>query len=476
MRVLLLLPADGKSVTVHLGLGQLSAALRAAGHETALLKVNRAVSRRRFLAQALGWEPELFAASCVTHHWPRVTEWAGWLKAARPGVPFTVGGPHVTVTPEAALECPHVDAAIAGEGERSLPRLVAAYAAGENQRGIPGTAVRGESGCEFTPPEQFCQNLDELPLADRSIFTPSRDFPVMAGRGCPFDCSYCCNHILKKAQGGRYVRMRSPERVIEEIRLGRTQGEIRRVVFEDDTFTLMREWLAEFLPLYREEIGLPFVANARVGNFDRETARLLKQAGCDYVLIGVESGCESLRRDILNRRMTNAEIIETFDMARSEGLATYAYYMVGFPGETAAMARETMELHRRLRPEAGFQISVFYPYPNTRLWEIARDRGLLQAGEDKATFEGGWSTLELKDMTRSELGAIYAEFERMRLESSFADRYISSNYPWARLPVALAGVALGRARALRWAKRVRDRMLPTLEFRVSALPAGRGGD
>ncbi len=476
MRILLVLPAFGKSVTTHLGLAQVSACLRAAGHETALVKLNRPARREKFLRVVRGWQPRIVGFTCVTHHWQQVNEWAAWIKDAAPRIVTCVGGPHPTVDPDQVMRADAIDLVVTGEGEAAMSAVAARLADGralDELQGIPGVAVRTASGWQRCEPADFINDLDALPFVDRTIFGPEAggDMPVMAGRGCPFNCTYCCNHILRRVQPGRYVRMRSPAHVIAEIRLERSRRQVRRVVFEDDTFTLRREWLLDFLEQYSREVGLPFVCNARVGNFDARSARALKRAGCDYVAIGVESGCEDLRRNLLGRDMTNARIIETFDLARQEGLATYAFYMIGFPTETPAMAQMTMDLHLRLRPEAGFQISVFYPYPNTRLWEIARDEGVLREQADKVTFEGGVSTLALKHMSRAELLALYERFERMRLESSFSERYLQSNYPWARMPVKVLGRVFGRARILRWARSMRDRLEPDLEFFPSTCEA-----
>ncbi len=473
MRVLLVLPALGKSVTTHLGLAQVSAVLREEGHETALLTVRRPVRRERFLRAVRDFAPGLVACTAVTHHWPRVREWIGWMQAAQPDLPVAVGGVHATVSPESVQACAGVDYVVRGEGEAPVRRLARALAGGQTPSHMPGLHVRNGTGWNETPPAAFCQDLDALPLPDRTLFAAERggDFPVMAGRGCPFDCSYCCNHLLKAVQPGRYVRMRSAGRVLEEIARGREAQTVRRVIFEDDTFTLQKEWLRSFLPRYRREIDLPFVANARVGLLDRDTARALKDAGCDYVSIGVECGNDTLRREVLGRDMTNNQIRETFAITKEVGLATYAFYMIGFPGETLAMARETLALHEELQPEAGFQISVVYPYPHTRLWDIAQERGLLgpegDGGPAKDSFEGGTSTLRLDSMRPDELRALYDEFERRRLESTFTDRYLASNYPWAGVPVRIASAVAGKARVVRWAKAARDRLEPALVLRRS---------
>ncbi len=98
----------------------------------------------------------------------------------------------------------------------------------------------------------------------------------MSGLGCPYECNFCFNHALKRLclGKGRFVRMRSPQNVIEEIKkVARDYPTMKRVKFEDDTFTLNKRWVMEFLPQYRAEVGMPFACYSRADCVDDELAR-----------------------------------------------------------------------------------------------------------------------------------------------------------------------------------------------------------
>src|SRR5207245_532111 len=107
---------------------------------------------------------------------------------------------------------------------------------------------------------------------------------------------------------GKYVRYRSPENVIEEIRQVQSKYGIRTVGFIDDTFTTNRKWLLRFLEIYREEIKLPFTCLVRANELKEHVAEALGKSGCRYVSFGIEVGNENIRNNILARHMTDEQI------------------------------------------------------------------------------------------------------------------------------------------------------------------------
>ena len=82
----------------------------------------------------------------------------------------------------------------------------------------------------------------------------------MVGRGCPFNCAYCCNRMLRDLYRGKgnYVRRHSVDRVLGEINKAKANYEIRSIDFIDDDFISDKGWLHSFLDRYRKEIQLPF--------------------------------------------------------------------------------------------------------------------------------------------------------------------------------------------------------------------------
>jgi radical SAM superfamily enzyme YgiQ (UPF0313 family) len=268
-------------------------------------------------------------------------------------------------------------------------------------------------------------DLDTLPLPDRELFDFGQILAandgwvdMMAGRGCPYGCSYCCNPALRERFNGlgKYVRFRSVANVVEEIRSLASSYTIKTLNFQDDVFTLDREWTLQFSQAYGQEFQFPFWINTRVERMnDAELVAALARAGCRGVRIGIESGNEALRADILKRRMSNNEIRQAFALARKYGLETYTCNMLGIPGETAEMIEETVALNRELQP-ADLQFSVFYPYPMTELYDVSVRNGYLVEGDSLPSYYERRSVLRLPTLSQEELERGYDRFVQLKRE------------------------------------------------------------
>lgn len=393
------------------GVATISSVLKAAGHAAALLFLQEEMPKPQFLERVRDEAPDLIGFSTVTNQWPFILRYTRWLREET-RLPIIHGGIHVTVDAEEAIRCPEVDLLCVGEGEYPLLEL-----AGCLETGRPYTAIANlwcklaDGGIIRNPLRPLLQDLDALPLPDRSLF----DYPwllrtnrldaaiVMAGRGCPFSCSYCGNNTLHKLYRGlgRYVRLRSPERVLEEARIFCRDYPIQHLVFLDDTFTYNPSWLKRFCAGYRAEIGLPFTAHVRVDALDESRLRLLKEAGCETMIAGVESGNERIRREIMKRKISQEQIIRVFHLADRLGIKTRANYMLGLPTETPEAAEDTLALNEIIRPNYA-QVAIFYPYPGTELHALCGQQGLL-SGRDNTSFLQGESILAMTAFTREQI-------------------------------------------------------------------------
>jgi len=407
------------------GLGYLSSVLKRAGHETALVYLQHEPTRDEFLQQVAATQAQLVAFSSTTHQHPTIERYAGWIKAATPSLLTIVGGTHPTLVPEAVLANPNMDFVCVGEGEYPLLDLVTALQEGRDYTGIPNLWLHRDGQAVRNPLRPLLADLDELPFPDRELF----DFQailaandgwvdLMAGRGCPYGCSYCCNPGLRERfKGlGKYVRFRSVDNVLAEIRALVARYPVQTLNFQDDVFTLDRDWAVQFSRAYAQEFDLPFWINTRVERIqDEELVAALAHAGCRGVRVGIESGNENLRAEILKRRMSNQEIRQAFALARKYGLDIYTCNMLGIPGETAEMIDETIALNRELEP-ADLQFSVFYPYPMTELNEICVRDGYITPGESLHSYYERKSILHLPTLSTSELERGYDGFQLLKNE------------------------------------------------------------
>jgi len=227
------------------------------------------------------------------------------------------------------------------------------------------------------PVRPLIEDLDTLPMVDREIYYNHyrflRTYPTkrfMVGRGCPFNCAYCCNRELKRIyQGkGKYVRRHSVDRILNEIKEARKNYDMKTIDFIDDDFISDKEWLHSFLEGYSKEIKLPFSCLVRIDLVDEETAALLKESGCTTVSFGIESGNENLRNSILKKRLSDESIVNGGLLLKKYGLKVNTYNMLNIPGETLKDGYQTVNLNIKVATDFPW-CSIFQPFPGTEFWD-----------------------------------------------------------------------------------------------------------
>ena len=139
--------------------------------------------------------------------------------------PTIAGGIHPTVDPENTLNDKNIDMVCLGEGEEALVELCDKMDSGRDHRKVDSIWVKDNGSIVRNNIRLLSDNLESRPFPDRSIFdfkklsdTRLGMLTVLAGRGCPYDCTYCCNHQYRKLypNAGKYVRFRDPEAIIQE--------------------------------------------------------------------------------------------------------------------------------------------------------------------------------------------------------------------------------------------------------------------
>lgn len=194
-----------------------------------------------------------------------------------------------------------------------------------------------------------------------------------------FNCSFCYNskwsQIYKNK--GKYLRLRSIDNVIEELKSIKRNHDFSNFLFRDSNFLIKKDWVLEFLKRYKDEIHTPFYCNAIASLLDEELVKALKDSGCFLLGFGVESGIESYRMNILNKKVTDKQIHRASDLLRRYGLPFYTTNMLGLPGEDLQAALKTIELNRKIRPTTSWY-ALYTPYPGEALTEYAKQNGYLK--------------------------------------------------------------------------------------------------
>lgn len=325
-----------------------------------------------------GFKPDLVGISMVTPQLAAAVEACAVVRRTSPGAVLVVGGPHATVLPEDTLQRTGADLVYSGEGERGLARFVS----GDPVSEIPGACFRRNGEVVRVPGLLLVDDLDTLPVPDRSLFDMKRYFSVwysmdrvdpslrgtsvMATRGCPFGCTFCQPTL--SAIFGKRIRKRSPGSICEELEQLKSSYGLSAFMFEDSTFILEKEWVHAICDeMTARKLGLKWCCNVRADLLDRDLLLHMKQAGLAKFNMGVESASQRVLDEIYEKGITVEGVLRAVSLARELGIYVQGYFMLGAPGETL----EEMEKTIRFAVENSFDDAVFditTPFPHTELW------------------------------------------------------------------------------------------------------------
>jgi radical SAM superfamily enzyme YgiQ (UPF0313 family) len=360
----------------------ISALLKKNGFEVDLLLA----TEEKHLASAIKKiSPDVIGIPCFTGQQKWSTGLCRKIKKHFPDVITLLGGPHPTYYPE-IIEENGVDVIARGEAEYAVLELMQKLRDKKSFDQIKNLWIK--KGKEIIKNEMDClpANLDDLPLPDREIYYKYKFLrrvsvkQFLSGRGCPFQCAFCANNILKKLYRGKgqFLRRRSPEGVVEEILDVKRKYGLKTVSFTDDVFITNLEWLKKFLPLYREKVGLPFACNVTANLVTEEIASLLKKNCCYAVSMGVESGDEEIRFKVMGKFISDKQIIEAAREIKKQGLILKTYNIICLPEETIEKAISTMRLNAKIKSDFA-SCSLLQPFPDYDITEYAIKHNFLPA-------------------------------------------------------------------------------------------------
>ncbi len=363
----------------NIGLEIISANLKVAGHtvhamvETIMDPSNRITgSEQRNLDRLAGIKPYFLGIYVSTMRYQWCLKFARLVKSHFPSIKIIFGGPHVTALPELVMEEPCVDIVGVGEGEEAMVELLSAPGA-TNIRNLwfrkNGTIIRN-------PLRPLVQDLDAVPFPDRKMWLECvgrgefRRYLVTVSRGCPFRCSYCFTNAQREMYEGlgQFVRHRSPENVIRELITAKHEFNINWIVFMDDNLALRKPWFLEFSKLYSKHINVPYACNTHLFTIDLERAQALKDSNCKFIMLGLQSGSEYVRK-LLNRDETNDNVRETSRICKQVGLKFTIDHIFGLTEDEEPYLMESARLYNEVRPN---QVNTFFLYifPRTAIMEM----------------------------------------------------------------------------------------------------------
>lgn len=340
-------------------------------------------------------KPDIVGIPCFTgeHDW--AVRFCQEIKNNFGNIITILGGPHPTYYPEIIL-APGVDIIARGEAEAAVLELMNKIKNSQDIYQIKNLWLKKGKEIIKNDLAGLNSNLDELPLPDREIYYHYRFLPrvsvkqFLTGRGCPFQCTFCANNILKKLyQGkGEFLRRRSPDNVVEEIKSVKDKYGLRTVSFTDDVFITDRKWLEEFLPKFKKVIGLPFMCNVTANLVNEDIIRILKENGCYGVSMGIESGDQEIRFKVMKKFISNEQIINAGKLAKKYKLILKTYNILCLPEETIDKALKTMELNAKIRSDFA-ACSLLQPFPEYEITKYAKEHHFLPQDYGINDVKGG---------------------------------------------------------------------------------------
>lgn len=304
----------------------------------------------------LSESPDLvgFSAQCTTY--PAVLQICRRLKARRRDLNIVLGGHNAAFADEWTLEgFPEVDAVVRGEGERTFCDLVAQYAAGGRGEGVEGVTWRDGGRVMQNPDRDLVAHLDALPYPDYGFLPPlevyrracnlPRSIAILeAGRGCPHRCVYCSESLMWRGR----VRTYSVERLVGEMeKVHRLYG-AECFLLAYDQFTATRSFVEGFcrLVLERGLERIPWYCISRLDSVDRDLLALMREAGCESMCYGIDSGSKKTLA-FIRKRIDHGILYQRVVETAEQGIIPTLSFVIGFPEEEKEDVDATLTLALR---------------------------------------------------------------------------------------------------------------------------------
>lgn len=383
---------------IDLGIASLSSYLKEKNIETSLIDFTFGLSNNNALKKLKKISPDIICFTSRSGEFQEVIKIAKLFKKNYKSI-YVCGGIHSTIYPEEVISSGCFEGICIGEGEEALFELVNKIDNKLNYNKIKNFWFKKGNKIIKNPIRPLISNLDLLPIIDYDLFNIKKYLKVRFGqldyvsaRGCPFQCNYCINHFLiKKYKGlGVYARTKSGEKILTELKtIKKKYGSmISSIKFADELFIIKKSRLNYLSNNYKNNICYPFECDVRADFCDKDTMRLLNKMGCSKLNIAIESGDENLRRNLLNKQISNEDIVKAFKYAKMYKIPTMSFNIIGFPNETKDQIKKTIELNKKVEP-TSIQVTIFTPFKGTDLYNYCKEKNILKTENIELSYYFG---------------------------------------------------------------------------------------
>ncbi|NQT07204.1 MAG: radical SAM protein [Candidatus Omnitrophica bacterium] len=363
----------GRTTLRPLGLGYLASVLKKDHNITIIDSDVCKIPLEAVAKKALSTRPDIVGISAnVLNKWTGVSL-AEMLKDSVKYIVF--GGPEVTLSPEFFLTRENFYL-LKGDAEKTLPLFIDFVNGGPIKK-VKILSYLRDGKIINNELIELEENLDNIPFPDTDLFEMDKYqvqlhgkklTNIISSRGCPFKCIFCYSILNKR------FRQRSPQNIIDEMKMLNKKYGYEAFKFFDDNFFMKKEFVQEFCEkLHKNRLSVYWQCQGRVKHIDKDVLKMMYRAGCRRINLGVETGSpRSLK--LLRKSSTVEANARAIDLCRKAGIETKSYLTVGYPWETKADVMLTVNFLKK-HPPTNIQTLIVFPFPNTELERMVREKG-----------------------------------------------------------------------------------------------------
>ena len=369
----------GKALNPHLGIAMLMAYLDKEGFETDVIDLQLGHTVNDVIKRAKEFGADLIGVTMFSFDFINTYAKINEIKK-KTGLPLVLGGAHVSTVKKEVLEKTNADFGIIRDGEIPLLELCSGVPLKEIQ-----SLIWRDNEIVENKVRSLNWELDKLPFPayekfelPKYIHFIDKRLPIETSRGCPYSCNYCD----VKVSLGQAFRPRSPEHVLTEIEHWYSKG-FRYFEIVDDVFTMDLD-RAKTICRGILDRGLKIRWNCangiRADRVDEELLLLMKEAGCEFLAYGLETGNKEMLK-IIKKSINLEKAMETFELTKKIGLKFAVNFIIGHTEETFARAMDSVRFAKKI-PADYVNFSNMIPYPGTGIFKWVEEQEKL----NKARF------------------------------------------------------------------------------------------
>jgi len=361
-----------ESLTPSLGLGYIAAYCKNKGINVKIIDLRLSNKSMRDILDYVKQTRPIVGITAFTNEITGAGRIAEIIKEGYPETFTVIGGPHSTLIPVETLnEFPSFDAAILGEGEETLVELIQHLGSGKRDLdGIKGIVYHKGNDVILNAKRKPLDDLNALPFPAWDLFELEHytgPFMISSSRGCPYPCYFCTPSYLGK------TRVRDPIKVVDELEYNVKQFGAKRFQFADATLSLLEEktfTLCHEIIKRDLHIRIRWDCETRADKLTFDILGKMKEAGCHWIALGVETGSERILTDVIKKGETKENIKNAVKLIRKAGLKVRCFFILGHYTETIETIKESINFALELNPDA-LSFGLMVPNPGSKLRTLA---------------------------------------------------------------------------------------------------------